>query len=355
MLVAGAGAASANVGAPTSGGQLAGEPAGIRDVAILREDLVIDLRPLADDGEVEVVATYHLDNPAAETALDLVFASGSGDPGGFRVTLDGRAISTIERKRIELPASWRAPGFTPWAGRDIDYPLRDPGIPIGFQLALASGRHELSISYSADALRHHVREPTLLRQFAYVLSPARTWAGFGGLDVTVRLPAGWDAWVSPALARDHDTLHAVFPAVPADAIALSVRAPTGAYGPLRTAAWTAFAIVALGGGVAVFAWAAVRGRRRFAAGKLPSTLGELGIGVAWVALFLATGLGASFGPAWLLPPNQVDHRGYGEGIGAFLIALGALPVLVLGVWLARAAGRLAYRREARRTANRAAE
>jgi hypothetical protein len=334
-------AASANVGPRSWGGQLAGEPAGIHDIAILREELAIDMRPLAGDGRVRVTATYHLDNRAAEQALDLVLASGSGEPAESRVTLDGGDVATALRLDVVLPASWQAPAATPLPdGGELDYELRERGAPLGFRLTVPPGRHALAVSYAADAVYRYDDEPTVLRQFAYVLSPARSWAGFGGLDVTVRLPAGWKAGVSPALARGGDTLHAVFSGVPADAIALTVAAPAGAYWLVRYAAGALFAVVALGGGVAVSRAAAARQRRRWAAGKLPSLLAALVGGGAWSAAFLAAGLFAIFGPGLALPAHQADHHdGYGQVFAAMLVVIGALLVLPIGVGVARAAGR----------------
>jgi hypothetical protein len=334
-------AASANVGAPTQGGQLAGEPAGIRDIAIAHEDLAIDLRPLVDGNLAQVSATYHLDNRAADQTLDLVLASGSGEPVQFRVTLDGAEVPTAAWPDAALPASWQAPTATPRLDGDgeLGYELRHPGGPLGFRLAVPPGRHTLSLAYSADPVHHHAGEPMLLHQFVYVLSPARTWAGFGGLDVTLRVPPGWRAAVRPALVRDGDTLHAAFPDLPADAIAVTVAAPAGAFRIIRYTAGALFAIVALCGGIAVARVAAARERHALAAGKLPSPWVALGAGFAWSAAFLAAGLCAVLGPAEALPAAQVDHRGYGEAFAAILVVIGALFVLPIGVWVARAAGR----------------
>ena len=55
-----------------------------------------------------------------------------------------------------------------------------------------------------------------------MLAPARAWDGFGGLDVTVHLPACWAAASRPELARVGDELRGSFDAVPADALALTV-------------------------------------------------------------------------------------------------------------------------------------
>ena len=333
-------AASANVGPPSWGGQLVGEPAGITDIAILREDLVIDLRPVADDGLVAVAATYHLDNRGAGKHLDLVFASGSGRPTEFRVTLDARPVATAPLPGATLPASWRAPTSTPLpGGGELAYDLRDAATPVGFTLDVAPGRHELSIAYTASAMRHHHDEPTVMHQFAYVLSPARAWAGFADLDVTVELPPRWTASTTPALAWDHGALHAVFPGVPADAIALTVQAPTGAYALLGAAGLAVFALVAVGGGIAVYLRTRSRERRRLQAGKLPSGLAAFARALAWSVGFVATGVFAIFGPDLALPRGQEDHYGYGQGFAAVLVGFGAILVLAIGVGIARVAAR----------------
>jgi hypothetical protein len=339
--LAGSRAASANVGARSTGGQLAGEPPGIRDVAILGETLVIDLRPLADDGRVQVVATYRLDNRAGELALDLVLASGSGQPDDLRVTLDGAAVITKARAG-ELPATWKAPATTPLPdGGDLDYVVREPRALEGFQLTLPPGRHELSMSYAADAVRHHAGEPTLMRQFAYVLAPARSWAGFGGLDATVRVPAGWSAAVRPEMTRDGDTLHATFPDLPADAIALTVQAPTLLFQLLRYAGGALLALALVGGGIVMWRRAAARQRELSAIGLAPSLRRALAPGAAWSAAFFAVGLAAVFIPDSVLG-SQEDRRGYVEAAWTVLLLLGTLLLLPIYTAVAHRAARAAH-------------
>lgn len=85
---------------------LAAELSGFRasDRAMLQDPQLM-LRPLATaDGLVAVTATYHLDNPAGEQRLDLVFATGSVS-AGFRVALDGRPGGASPASRAESPRS----------------------------------------------------------------------------------------------------------------------------------------------------------------------------------------------------------------------------------------------------------
>src|SRR6516165_4043693 len=75
----------ANVGPPSSGGQVVAEPVGVVGVDITRETLTIDLRPLAANGLARVEAVYHLLNHGPEKRLDLLFASGSANVADFQV------------------------------------------------------------------------------------------------------------------------------------------------------------------------------------------------------------------------------------------------------------------------------
>jgi hypothetical protein len=195
-------------------------------------------------------------------------------------------------------------------GGELGYELRHEATPLGFRLAVPPGRHDLAISFGADAVRHHHDEPTLLRQFAYVLSPARTWADFGGLDVTVHVPPGWRAAVAPAMRHEGDTLRATFATVPADSIALTVQAPAGWYTPVKYATLALFALVALGGGFVVARWTRARERRRQLSLAPASVLVGLGRGLVWGLAVSATGVLAIQGPELVLPDGQADHRDY---------------------------------------------
>lgn len=341
LLSALPGSATANVGAPTRGGQRAGEPTGIVDVAITRKELVIDLRKLPDDGPVTVAATYQLENRAGARRLDLVFASGADELVDLRISFDDRPLATRLLDGAILPASWQAPTETPLpGGGTLGFTLERANGTAGFQLDVPPGRHELAISYAARAMTHHARHPVLLHQFGYVLSPARTWAGFGGLDVTVHTPPGWIAAITPAMPRTGDALHATFTNIPADAIALTVHAPLGAYPILGIVSSILLALVILGGGVLVYLTAYRRQQRRAQAGE-PCTRGPAAfvVGALWATAFLAAGVFAILGPDLALPEQQIDRRGYGDGFAVVFVVMLSPVVFGLGLGLGLRAGR----------------
>jgi hypothetical protein len=327
--------ASANAAAPWSGGQIAGEASGIRDVAITREELVIDLRPLAEPpGLVEVSASYALSNRGVAQSLDLVFASGAAALKDFRVHLDGRAIDTRVDHDATLPQAWKPPRNTPRPGSatPLGFEL-DPhadASPMAFRVDVTPGPHSLVVTYRAAAMFHRVGDPTVVRQFAYVLAPAREWASFDRLDVTVRVPAGWAAASEPPLTRVGPDLVGTFSNVPADALALAVQVPAPAFLPTRIALLVLVALVVILGGVSL-----VRAARK----RPRSFVRALGLATMWTAAFVTAGVAAILVPRMTVPTAHADHGGYGVIAGLFLLVLGAVLLFALGVVLALVRGR----------------
>jgi hypothetical protein len=254
------------------------------------------------------------------------------------VMFDGQPVQFTPTTAATLPESWRAPSTTPlFDGGELQYHLRSEELSMSFQLVVPPGRHDLAVSYRAEAVTYHHDDPTVLRQFAYVLSPARTWAGFGGLDVTVHVPAGWHAAVEPALTREGDMLRGTFEDVPADAIALTVQAPVGNYTLVADATRVVFLLVVIGGGFVV-AWRTwVRARRREA--RPASGLAALGRGFAWGAAVLATGVLAIAAPELTLPEGQANHYGYGQALAYVVVVLASAVAVVIGAIVSRVVGR----------------
>jgi hypothetical protein len=325
-------------------------------VAITRETLTIDLRPLANGGRGRVEAVYHLNNLGTETKLDLLFASGSPRVEEFEVTLDNKPVPAKPAGDAPYPQSWRPPRHTPAIGDSgsLGYLEYDAlaAAPMAFTLVVPRGSHELTVRYAAEAAKHFFGEPTVYRQFAYVLAPARAWAEFGGLDVAIHLPQNWRAAITPEMERRGDTLQGSFDHLPADAIALTVQAPVGwAYHFIKWGGMLLFGLAGVGGAV----WCSRRGLatgRRIAetTGKNSRWLerhawpGSLRSGLAWSLAILTAGLTATLLPDAVLPRGQVNHYGYGQvlaALGVFALAILAAPV---GFMIAQSTATIARRR-----------
>jgi hypothetical protein len=175
-----------------------------------------------------------------------------------------------------------------------------------------------------------------------VLGPARSWGGFGALDVRLRLPRGWTAATTPALRREGEALVGHWNGIPADAIAISVRAPEP---NARVRYWlvVAAALLALAG-------LARLGR------SLGQSLGARRQSGAWAglaAVAAAVILGFATMLAWLLVPEwvawsagpmvnrfEISRLSYGGGFALILVLpavllAGFLAVLLPAIWAAR--------------------
>ncbi|HEX2092650.1 MAG TPA: hypothetical protein VHG28_09625 [Longimicrobiaceae bacterium] len=213
---------------PAHAGRAAGEPSGgLRSVFIEHERLRIDLRPLAGGGPAEVEAVYRVRNDGAQRTLDLLFVADGLTAGEHGVWVDGRPVPSAPGQAGALPASWRTPTATPAleGGEAVPYATAGEGT-LSFRVTLPPGRHEIRVRYPADASAYYKEgRLTAVRQLAYVLAPARDWAGFGGIDVRVELPRGWRAATEPALRREGSALVGRWDRVPADALAITARQP----------------------------------------------------------------------------------------------------------------------------------
>lgn len=345
----------ANMGKPWQEGPLVAEPQGFEAVRIVHEDLRIDLGGLsADSVSARVQVDYRLDNTGKAVRLQPVFATGASGTQRFEARLDGRVIAVRPLKQAALPKSWQPPATTPALSGEqpLFYEVSEPA-SLALDFVLPPGRHDFRVSYDAEAMLSKSHGPTLLYQFAYVLAPARSWAGFGGLDVQLTVPEGWRVATAPALAIDpqdndpyRDEYRGRYAALPADAIAITTQAAPGAgYHMLRWATLLCLGLTVLGGwlwcGLAGDAIAR-RARRTAAAGRWRRVWPyALAAGLAWGLAVTHAGLAAVYAPDGLLPDGQGYRFGYGQSLAAIaVVALAALLSLTGFV----AVGMLARRR-----------
>lgn len=332
--------AFANAAAPSRGGQTGTEPTGLEQVFILRESLSIDLRPLEEarshDGQLILVeAVYELENRGEERRLELVFAFGSAFKD-FRVWVDDQPVGSQPVRLKEKPPSWEVPATTPWLDEQRLGYAGSPSSSYGardsqsFNPVVPPGRHRLRAGYSVTPSRY-ASSPIWYWQFAYILAPAREWAGFGGLDVTVSAPRGWTVVTEPKLTPEGGDLKGHFDQLPADALALTARAPVPFYYHLANYFFLLLFLLAVFASplmIVVFA------RRRGYRLRL-SWLWGAGAALLWGLLILASGILYAVGASYTVPRGQYSAQGY-DGLfailGSALLAAAAFPV-GLALWL----------------------
>ena len=335
-------------------GDVTSEPPGFKGVAIIREDLDIDLRPLAKVEPVRVRANYQLNNSGLARRLELVFVSGSPFISDFEVRLGGKLISSrvlsqeeLRQHQEKLPENWKPPYALAGFGGEAYAMFHDDSDGLGlvaFSLDLPSGCSTLSASYQARACGSNEGQPTVTWQVPYVLAPARQWDGFGELFVTVHLPEGWESACTPALEVDGSVLRGRFTGLPYfDVFVVAARAPVP---PELQRAWYLYeglyALAVLGGGV--LCWLVGRVPRHFLnrigdkwhwlVDVLTAPLAALA-GVGWAAMIFGTWrlgmekitstLGSQEGPYF-------HERFTLWGFGTLLLMLMALPLGFLIVW-----------------------
>ena len=330
--------ALANMAPPYMPGDVVGEPRGAaKSVAIEREELALDLRPLAVGAPAQVTATYRVRNDGPAQSLSLVFvAPGLADQrDGPAVWLDGAPVPSEATTQEVLPDTWQPPKSTPGlgGGEDLYYATSSgDNRALGFTLALPPGRHDVRVSYPAVATAYSGDSPVRYWQLGYVLAPARDWASFGGLDVRVDLPAGWSAASEPAIPRSGDALVGSFDAIPADALALTAQAPVPIVIQTLPFAWIGGLVLSILVGSLVGRWLGHR-RRRSLWALIPALL----VGVAWMLLVLSTASVTLVGP---IPEGQEAWvYGYGERMIALLTSPLALICGIIVTLLAAVVAR----------------
>ncbi|MDG2384502.1 MAG: hypothetical protein P8N76_22730 [Pirellulaceae bacterium] len=351
----------ANVGPGSTGGHLVGEPVGIEAVAITREMLAIDLRPLADDRMAQVEVVYQLQNEGESQDLDLLFAVGAAGIAGFQVWLDDEPITTVPARDAKIPDSWKAPESTP--GIESERPLiyhrygqATDVVPMEFSLTIPPAVHTLTVRYEAEATTNFEGYPTVYRQLAYVLAPARSWAGFGGLDVRIQFPESWEIASTLDLLRENDTLVGSFDSLPGDAIGLTVQAPKGwAHDTVLYGSLALLGVILLGGAISCWRVGRILGRRRAKSSSVHldgqprrSWPWSVGIGVVWSVAILGVGSLALAAPFWVLPAFQATRANLLHHLAFIGVLIFSGSTLLIGIVLSQATATLTHNRESPR-------
>lgn len=285
----------------------------------------------------KVTAAYVLNNPSRDTiSVPVLFI---GDfAGQANVTLDGREVPVV---REITPVSHHYPvlaanaGFAwydPYTGEN--YPLPKNGLyrnsygKLPFTLVLPPGSHQLRVVYESGMGHDGGRYLNRVFHLSYLLQPARHWAYFKELDISVGLPhKGYRVAASLPLERTGPGKWAAnFSGLPGEDLHLSIISTRGMWlGRFTTGAsvWLLLAAVVIlpalysrflavrvpgiyspGAGIALKAFAAWFSWETLTRGILPLPLNIL-VQVPVLAFILL----------YLLKGAVKDWRGYVKSMG----------------------------------------
>lgn len=301
--VAPVGTAFGNAGPISTEPPRVGEPKiDLGAIAVVHEDLTIDLRRLVNGRAVHIDAVYRFHNSGPAVTIPAAFATPR--QRSMTATIDGQPIDARAFDPLAdmppLPARWSLA-----LSEELKF-----GNARWFDLALPPGDHELAVHVETGA-GYNLRERPVIRRVDYLLSPARDWSAFGSLDIRLRTPEGYVVDVSPSLTAEEDgDLVGHFEGIPADVVSIQVRQDAGFF----TRVWLLLIAVL---GVGVLALLGRRSARAIAgASSAWTTLFVLGtpvLAVLWAIVWFA---GYAYADEALLGP----HAEY-DGFTALLLAL----------------------------------
>lgn len=286
---------------PFLSGNPIGEPmVSLGSVAIEKEILTVDLRELANfqrNQAIEFLAdtstrlitvetTYKLVNSGSAQNVTFTFF---GDESTFKagtntgLWLDDQAVAIefFDSEEKQLPLSWGIPINTPAVEKDWKIPYR-PSVKsssIRFKLEVPSGKHNVKVRYMAQPSTYLLGDQTIPWQFVYMLTPARDWVGFTGLDATIYIPKGWEFNSNLTLNSDGEKITGSWLSLPANALTLTVRTPVPNVFSVSIFAWL------LGPGLCLFAGTMIgKLMRRYNKSLALAIPLSILIGVGWSSL-----------------------------------------------------------------------
>ena len=301
--------ASANMARPSADGEQTGVLVPQRDSAIRVDAETLTFDVSADLGTAAVTAVYRMTNTgAAPSAPEVAFVFVQGDrdrAADPSIRLDDRVVPfTLSGDESRLASGWS----TLASSRKLGF--------IFFHLDFAPGQtRTVTVAFTQASSWDHSHTANTVHGFDYLLSPARSWASFGPLDVSVRVPPDTRLTAGvPALTRDGDRYRASLPTLPSGELHFEVMSEAGLwFGMASTDGYLTILVSALW--ISAVAIGVAMGRRWTQAGCRPALVGIFGAGalalMASVAIF--TLAGAAF------PPRGLGYSG--AILGVFLVVL----------------------------------
>ncbi len=340
---------------PFLSGNAIGEPTiSLGTVILERETVTVDLRGLANFQRSQAIefladtsprlivmeSTYKVTNKGDSQSVGFTFF---GDDSTFKagtntgLWIDDQAvpIESFDTEQKQLPLSWGIPINTSAIEKEWKVPYR-PSVrssSIYFKVEVPSGSHLIKVRYLAQPSTYLLGDGSIPWQFVYILTPARDWVGFTGLDATIYIPKGWEFASNVVLNNDGEKLTGSWPTLPTNALSLTVRTPVPNFFPISTFAWLLGPVMCLALGSIVGAFMKRQGRNLALAIPI-----SVFLGVAWASLIFFSmsydqnHLKALVGENQLCRPN-----------GSF-IKIASFPIIMaLGIVLAHVSAFFSHR------------
>lgn len=186
--------ALANMASPIQEGSWIGTPFVNERMEIVREELFI--QPQADFKLAEFQIKYHIQTEIDGAQVPLLFFAADYQ-SDFQVWLDGNPVNLkqVPASYTELEGTIFSDFDYLFAGEEeyISYNLKDSAASHFyvrlddlkfFEVDLEAGQHLIEVHYTADEWIDY-SDWVKKYSFRYVLSPAKYWKSFGGLEITL--------------------------------------------------------------------------------------------------------------------------------------------------------------------------
>ncbi|MDN5202398.1 hypothetical protein QQ008_13510 [Fulvivirgaceae bacterium BMA10] len=199
---------------------------------ITHENLFIDLRPLANNGDAIIFAEYELYVEKPVDSLLFLFVAASIISDGIIIELDGNPLNIqIDRSGKLLSQLRETTVITPWGepdgyGKKPEY-FKEEYVFCKMDL-IEKRQHKLTIKYNArttETFLYQNESKTVVQTLSYALYPAKHWKSFGGLDLEIRYPDGWELKTNLPLNLSKETINEFYTEIPDDFLHIHIRFP----------------------------------------------------------------------------------------------------------------------------------
>lgn len=322
-------------------GQITAEPQLGRHFTVESEELFIDLRDAIHSGPAKISAVYHFSCDTDAAKITLVFVANNLLRNNYRILLDGHTVPGDTISLDSIPPSWRVPELIELPEKSFAVHYQGDSYSyyneyISFSVPVNSGQHELKVDYEAELREEYYAGATISHNLLYMLSPARDWKSYGGLQLKLAVPEEWALNANLKLQQENGFYTAKWNQLPADYffVETHVQAENG-YLIEDRFLWTGWILSAV-----LIVFFLLRISRNFVRGKRKAGYtwsAAIWLGAIWLVLFAAI----YFARVPFLKLIYGEQLSPQIGHGDFYIVLG-LPFLwlfaVIGLYLIQLVG-----------------